>query len=151
MTTDYAQKFRGVCRSRAMFFFFFSPEKFDALAREHDAAYSATAVASADHRLNRRKVLLTVFWHSFFWVLFTLVSAQLTVFLVLTYLPTPPPLFTRTLQAVGAAVLLWAGLWGISPDIRSFGGETLVERVHGWIFRLMFCVATYILFLSSLL
>lgn len=55
---------------------------------------------------------------------------------------------TGALQVAGAAILLWATIWELGWEAKSIGGNTLVERVHSWIFRGLYVVGTFLLFLS---
>lgn len=49
-------------------------------------------------------------------------------------------------QAIAVGVILWATLWQLSRGLQSFGGESLPERVHGWIFNSLYTLGTFILF-----
>ena len=60
----------------------------------------------------------------------------------------PRPVVSMVLQMGAAALLLWATIWELNWGIRSFSGETLPERVHGWIFKGLYIVGTWCLFLS---
>lgn len=53
------------------------------------------------------------------------------------------------LQLLGASFLLWSVIWELGWKNRSFGGETLPERVHYWIFRGVSIFGSFLIFLSS--
>lgn len=50
-------------------------------------------------------------------------------------------------QAVAAGLLLWATLWQLNWGIRSVGGESLPEPVHGWLFNGLYLLGTLLFFL----
>lgn len=52
-------------------------------------------------------------------------------------------------QIGGAGILLWAAIWELGWNVRSVGGESLPERVHQWLFRLMSFIGTFFLFLAA--
>jgi hypothetical protein len=53
-----------------------------------------------------------------------------------------------TLQIVGASVLLWGTLFVRGWEIQTGHGETLIERVNQWLYRLLYCAGTGLLVAS---
>lgn len=51
-------------------------------------------------------------------------------------------------QFAGAAIILWATIWELGWSVRSFGGDTLPERVHQYLFRVLYAVGTFVFFLA---
>ena len=49
-------------------------------------------------------------------------------------------------QAIAAALILWATLWELTRDLQSYGGDSLSERVHSWLFRSLYTVGTFVFF-----
>lgn len=58
------------------------------------------------------------------------------------------PGLSAVLQATGAGILLWATVWELGWDIRSFGGQTLAERAHQWLFRTLCVTGTFAFLLA---
>jgi hypothetical protein len=50
------------------------------------------------------------------------------------------------IQGIGAGIILWATLWQLSRDMQSFGGCSLAERVHGWLFNFLYISGTALFF-----
>lgn len=59
-----------------------------------------------------------------------------------------PPSGNTALQVLGAAILLWAAIWQLGSDQQTGAGETLVERVHSWLFRALCVFGTVLLFIA---
>jgi hypothetical protein len=51
-------------------------------------------------------------------------------------------------QFAGAALILWATIWELGWNVRSFGGDTLPERVHQYLFRVLYAVGTFLFILA---
>lgn len=59
-----------------------------------------------------------------------------------------PSWLNTLLQSLGAGCILWATIWELGWNVRSFGGESLPERVHYWIFRTLCVFGTFLFFLA---
>ena len=57
-------------------------------------------------------------------------------------------LVNTAIQSAGAGLILWAAIWELGWNVRSFGGESLPERVHQWVFRSLCVCGTFCFFLA---
>ncbi|MDP2264901.1 MAG: hypothetical protein Q8K24_17295 [Hydrogenophaga sp.] len=150
-------------RIRALLLFFFRPKAFVDMSAEHDVAWllsdSPDIRASylkgeyeprvSDHRANadaRSTGLRQSLLHS---ELVVLVSSVVGLIAGATLRSSFGDLGARASnvwQAIAVGIILWVTLWQLTKDLQSFGGKSLPERVHGWIFNSLYIAGTAILF-----
>lgn len=160
---NFALPCTRVSRLKALALFVFRPGAFIELAVEHDIAMTISETPEIKERFLRgeytpdRENHLSNSKHRTLGLRGTLVRTAVFVFgsaaigLILgmvchRFIGPIPNALASALQAVGAAVLLWGTLWQLSKDFQSFGGKTLPERVHSWIFNCLYTFGTVLFF-----
>lgn len=58
-----------------------------------------------------------------------------------------PNWLSGVLQGLGAALILWASLWRYPTDAKTIGEVSLPERLHDWIFGLLYTIGTFMFFI----
>ncbi len=148
---------------RAVTAFLLQPRRFAKLASEHDFARAHKSADYPEHWRSQADVrageleerargaaaeLRRSFWVHGFMIGFALFSAFLGAKGGQWLVGNMPSWLNLLLQAVGAALLLWATLWQLDPQKKTQLGMSMVERTHGWLFRTMYMLATFLLFLA---
>jgi len=160
---EFERPYRQVSRLKALAFFMFRPRAFMEMAARHDVAWVLSDsqdlrekylrgeyapnvdehYANAQHRSSglRRSLFRAA------GVVFGSVVVGVLAGVVLHRLfGTLNNSWGSILQALGAAILLWATLWQLSRDLQSFGGNSLPERVHTWVFSSLYTLGTVLFF-----
>lgn len=161
---EFERPYKKVSRVKALLLFFFRHKAFVAFAAEHDVAWMLS-VSSPDtrasylrgeykpnveeHRTNaaqRSEGLRRSLLHAALVVLISAVLGLLGGMLLQRQFGALPGIASNVLQAIAVGVILWATLWQLTRELQSFGGGSLPERVHGWIFNSLYTLGTFILF-----
>ena len=163
----YVSKYLNPQRFESLICFFLKEEKFTYLAGEHDLGW----ILAKDERLRerfdtgkfkynffekkltaieRRKEVLVSLCDSFAKVLLCFVVAIIAASTGGFQLKLEDISPQDSLQALAAGILLWMTLWEIR-ETKSWGGESLPERVRKWVFDSCFCLGTFLLFFSALI
>ncbi|MBX3627992.1 MAG: hypothetical protein KF892_23485 [Rhizobacter sp.] len=160
---DFERPYKQVSRVKALLLFFLRPKAFIELAVEHDIAWQLSESqdirasylrgqykpnleeyqANAEHR---SKGLRRSLFHAAFVVVASGVLGLLIGLLLQQRTGVLAALPSNLLQAIAVAIILWATLWQLTRGLQSFGGSSLPERVHSWIFSSLYTVGTFILF-----
>lgn len=156
---------RELSPSKAILLFLFNRRAFECLATEHDVASSITGardlreayIAGAyrpdvGYIQNLVEFRTTTLRRSFFLsgvaVAAVGIASGLAGFLLYTVKGLSPVWLSVLLQALGVGTILWATLWELGWNVRSMEGHTLPERVHQWLFRLMYSVGSALFFFA---
>lgn len=157
---DFERPYKNVSRVKAIFLFLFRPTAFLEMATKHDIAWmiSVSDSKQAQYRAGEykpdeegtksnankrtqglRKSLLDAGWI----VAGSVVCSLLSGYALRIGFGPLSNVISSLLQGAGAGVILWATLWQLTRNLQSFGGDSLPERVHSWIFRACseFCVS----------
>lgn len=160
---EFERPYKKVSRFKALLFFFFRPKAFVAFAAEHDIAWLLSVSPDIranylrgeykpnveEHRANatqRSEGLRRSLLHAALVVLVSALLGLLGGLLLQRQFGVLPVTASNVLQAIAVGVILWATLWQLTRELQSFGGGSLPERVHGWIFNLLYTLGTFILF-----
>lgn len=148
---------------RSTLSFLVQPKSFAKRAGEHDLALSCKAGDLRRIYLGDKERHLAEFQahaatkaaeirRSFWRVGLTIVSTIFTAYLLSTLgsicFGSMPSRLNLLLQAIGAALLLWGTVWQLDPYTKSMAGVLLAERVHGWLFRLLYYFGTLLIMLA---
>jgi hypothetical protein len=162
---DIEKTYKEISRVRAILLFLFSKKRFIDLSIKHDAGLTITEEKDLrekwlagqykpdenklrNNATKRTDNLKKSFLLSGLFVLGSVIAAYFTgICLTKLYSPATDA-YIKALQVIGAALLLWPTLWELGWHLRSWGGSTLPERTHNWIFRTLYILGTYSLFLS---
>lgn len=162
---EHERVLRELSLAKAVFLFVFSRGSFERLALKHDIASNITGAkdireAYLNGKYNPREDdtrKLVEFRTS--GLRASLLRSGLAVLLVgllsgafgfATYLLAGvcPVWLSAILQAAGVGVILWATLWELGWNLRSMDGHTLTERVHQWLFRVMYSLGSALFFFA---
>jgi len=162
---EFERTVKSLSPMRAVLFFLFRPSAFKSLCLRHDFADSvlreghiqsavlAGTLSGPDARDEELVELRTSELRKglgnagFFFLGSGLLSAVIGVALFYKFGASPAWL-SSILQMSGVGIILWATLWELGWHVRSFGGHTLPERVHQWLFRTMYCIGSACFFLA---
>ena len=104
---------------------------------------------SENFPLHQTRQIRSALFRSAVLVLAVVVAGSLSG-LALGMLLGPPPLWMwRVILYSGIAILLWATLAKGGWSIRSFGGQSLPERVEDYLFRVLHSFGSFLLVLSA--
>ncbi len=159
----FERPYKQVSRVKALLLFFFRPKVFVELAAEHDIAWQLcvspdirAAYLRGEYKPNvaeqhanakqRSEGLRRSLLDAAMVVLVSAVLGLVSGLLLQRQVGTLAAFASNLLQAVAVAVILWATLWQLTRDLQSFGGNSLPERVHSWIFNSLYTIGTFILF-----
>jgi hypothetical protein len=112
---------------------------------EHIKDYEREMLAAA---MKRSGVVRQALFFAARLVVFSSLAGFAIGWLFHRYLGSIPPLLNSVLQVTGAGTLLWATIWQLGADVRTMGGESLVERVHSWLFRGLYILGTVLFFVA---
>jgi hypothetical protein len=156
---------RSLSKTKAVLFFLFRKAAFIRLSTEHDTAqgilgaedlrqayiegkYKPNVEHTAELANERTSELRQAFRDAFLWVLgSTLLSIAAGLALQFST-GICSQWLSSVLQLVGVAIILWATIWELGWNVRSMDGNSLPERVHQWVFRLMYVVGSSLFFLA---
>lgn len=166
MTIEHQEAvLRHLSKTKAVLSFLFRRSVFIRLSIEHDIAqsilgaedlrrsyvegkYKPNVEYTAELAQQRTSELRQSFRHAFLWVLFsTMLSSGIGLSLQ-CYIGVCSQWLSSVLQLIGVGIILWATIWELGWGIRSMEGNTLPERVHQWVFRLMYVVGSSLFFLA---
>lgn len=159
----FERPYKQVSRVKAMLLFFFRPAKFVEYAAEHDIAWVLSTApdirasylrgdykANVDEHLANARQRYTGLRASLLRAALVVLSAAavgVLVGLLLQRLAGGLGSFaSNVLQALAVGIILWATLWQLTRDLQSFGGGSLPERVHNWLFNSLYTAGTFVLF-----
>lgn len=159
----FERPYKQVSRIRALALFFLRPRKFVEFSAEHDIAWTLSTESdlrarylrgeykpNTDEHLDTAQQRSTALRRSLFHAGFVVLSAAvvgLVVGLIAQRLLGSLGSFaSNVLQAFAVGIILWATLWQLTRDLQSFGGNSLPERVHGWVFNALYTLGTIVLF-----
>lgn len=159
----FERPYKQVSRIKALALFFFRPRRFVELAVEHDVAWVLSTESDirasylrGEHKPNveeyranaeqRSSGLRRSLFHAAFVVLGASVVGVVVGLLAQRMLGSLGSFASNLLQALAVGVILWATLWQLTRELQSFGGGSLPERVHGWVFNSLYTVGTFVLF-----
>ena len=162
---DFEKAYKKVNVAKAVFLFLFSPSNFIRMSKDHDISLTLTRENDLRKKFKegtyqpdekrysetareRTKKLRSSLFRSGMCVILSILLAILTGRCLYNTIGPSPKSISSLLQVLGAGVILWATLWELGWNLRSWGGETLPERLHSWLFRLYYVVGTYSLLLS---
>ena len=162
---DYERVLRELSPVKAVLLFLFCPNTFKRLAAEHDSAICIVESPDTrksfiegrykpdiEHTNELVELRTSRLRKKFFWSGLTVVGAALLFavagFALYRLCGQCPSWLSAVLQMLGVGSILWATLWELSMNIRSFGGVTLPERVHQWLFNTMYAVGSAFFFLA---
>ncbi|WJN57361.1 hypothetical protein [Pseudomonas sp. SO81] len=166
MTIEHQEAvLRHLSKTKAILFFLFHKEKFVRLSTEHDTAqnilgaedirrsyvdgqYKPNVEDTAQLAQNRTSELRQSLRHALLWVLCSTLLSSGVGLALYCYFGVCPQWLSSLLQLIGVAVILWATIWELGWGVRSMDGNTLPERVHQWVFRLMYVVGSSLFFLA---
>jgi hypothetical protein len=156
---------RNLSVTKAVVLFLFRKQRFLHLSTKHDIAQSVLgpedlrkAYSEGKYTPNenytrqlaedRTSELRASLCQAFLWVLgSTLISSGVGFALQLKF-GVCPQWLSSLLQLTGVAIILWATIWELGWNVRSMDGNTLPERVHQWVFRLMYIIGSSFFFLA---
>lgn len=158
-SVECERAFLDVSAAKAVALFIFRRRAFEAMSVEHDRAYvlakspdlkakhlagsyTPDDVGLRQQAVTRTKALRHNLFAAATLVIATTVLAYTIGWVIRALMGQVPPLLTGTMQVFGAGILLWATVWELGWGERSFGGETLPERVHRWLFRALYTLGT---------
>lgn len=159
----FERPYKQVSRIKALALFFFRPKRFVELAVEHDVAWILSTESDIRERYlrgeykpktdeqrayaeQRSSGLRRSLFHSAFVVLGAAVVGLLAGIIARHLLGSLGGFASNLLQVLAVGIILWATLWQLTRELQSFGGKSLPERVHGWIFNSLYTVGTIVLF-----
>ena len=159
----FERPYKQVSRVKALLLFFFRPKAFVEFAAEHDIAwllsdspdirasylrgeYKPNVVEHCTNAKQRSKGLRRSLLHAALVVLVAALLGLVAGLLLQRQVGTLATFASNLLQATAVGVILWATLWQLTRDLQSFGGNSLPERVHSWIFNSLYTIGTFILF-----
>ncbi len=162
---DHERVLGGLSPLKAVLLFLFRPTAFKRLAVAHDSAMNivkspGTQKAFLEGRYRpddeetmklvelRTRELRKTFFMSALVVAGTAPFFTVVGFVLFRLYGQCPLWLSAVLQMFGVGTILWATLWELSMKIRSFGGETLPERVHRWLFNTMYAIGSAFFFLA---
>lgn len=166
MTIEHHERvLRHLSKTKAVFFFLFRKNAFIRLSTEHDTAqsilgaedirrsyaegkYTPNVEYTAEIALQRTSEMRQSFRHAFLWVLCSTWLASGIGLALQWKIGICAQWLSSVLQLVGVAVILWATIWELGWGVRSLEGNSLPERVHQWVFRLMYVVGSSLFFLA---
>lgn len=159
--------YREVSPLRATLQFVFMPKAFARQATKHDISWSLTMqpdirrhyegdvsllekyeVETREAVLVRMKAARRSLFKALRLVGLSALGGLVCGWLFSRWLGSLPSFGNTALQVLGAATLLWAAIWQLSADQQTMGGESLVERVHTWLFRSLCVFGTVVLFVA---
>jgi hypothetical protein len=159
--------YRTVSPLRATVQFVFMPERFARQATRHDVSMSFTlqpniqqhCESDANHLAEYEEQIheaasmrMNAARRSLFSALrlvgLSALAGLACGWLLSKWLGSLSPVGNTALQVLGAAILLWAAIWQLSAEQQTMSGETLVERVHSWLFRSLCVLGTIVLFVA---
>jgi hypothetical protein len=160
---SFERPYKRVSRVKALALFFFCPRKFVEVSAEHDIAWILSTESDIrasylrgeykpnveEHRANaqhRSVGLRRSLFHAGLVVLSAAVVGLLAGLLVQRLVGPLGSFASNLLQALAVGVILWATLWQLTRDLQSFGGSSLPERLHSWVFNSLYTVGTFVLF-----
>ncbi|HEY9268198.1 MAG TPA: hypothetical protein VIO39_01945 [Methylotenera sp.] len=160
---SFEQPYKKVSRFKALLLFFFSPKHFKKYAAKHDMAwilstspdllakyqngeYQLNTEEYEDNAKKRASLLRASLFQSGLVVLLAAIFGVLAGVLFQNKIGPLDTFFSNILQAISVGIILWATLWQLTRDVQSYGGKSLPERVHGWIFNSLYTTGTFILF-----
>jgi hypothetical protein len=160
---DFERPYKQVSRVKALALFVFRPRAFLEMASKHDIAWllsdspdirasyvrgeskpnEAEMRSNAAHRTaGLRRSLLS----SGLVVACSAIIAVVVGFLLRKNFGALSNFMSNFIQAVAVGVILWATLWQLTRDLQSFGGNSLPERVHSWVFSCLYTLGTFLFF-----
>lgn len=166
MTIEHHESvLRHLSKTKAVLSFLFRRSAFIQLSTEHDTAqnilgaedlrrayiegkYKPNVEYTAEMARQRTLELRQSFRQAFLWVLCSTVLSSGIGFGLQRYIGVCSQWLSSALQLVGVAVILWATIWELGWGVRSMDGNSLPERVHQWVFRLMYVIGSSLFFLA---
>ena len=146
-----------VNKVKAIFLFLFMPKSFNRLAVEYHEQYVIETKTkyggvwiefnkeeSAKNNLKQASRLRLTLLESAGIVFVAMGASILVAYLVIKLWCWSNPLLIMSLQLVGGFIILGVTLWEIS-SAASASGEWLAEKVHNWVFRLLYSLGTFFL------
>ena len=141
----------------AAILFLFAPARFNKAAVQYHEQYVEEtkkrfggAPTPFDHqesfRNNQNQAILlrTSLFKSLFHVFLSLAVSLISALAAVKFIGAISPVISVVLQMLGVFILLGATLWQIG-EAASACGEWLAEKIHNFLFRLLYCFGTYLL------
>jgi hypothetical protein len=161
---DFERPYRKVSAFKAVILFLFRRKDFVDMVVEHDKAYSLATDKDLRERFLKgeykpdevsiretAEIRTTAIRRSLFFAAIMVASsatlALISGWILQILIGDIPSWLNYVLQILGAGALLCATIWELGFGIRSFGGESLPERVHQWFFRSLYVFGTFCFFL----
>jgi hypothetical protein len=162
---DFERPYKQVSRAKALMLFILRPSTFVEMAVKHDIAwqlsenpgikaqylngtYKPNEVEMKEQVLNQAGGLRRSLTQSGLIVVSTVILALITGYFLRRNAGALSALISGLLQGTGAAILLWATLWQLTRDLQTFGGDSLSERVHSWLFSCLYAIGTALFFVA---
>jgi hypothetical protein len=149
MNNEHPERF---LRTKAILLFFFSKNSFGKFVVQYGASKSTKG---ASNEARAKEVIATqtnTLKESFFDAGFRVVGygviSGLTGLLTFLQFGPCPSWLSALLQATGVAIILWATLWQLGLHLRTPDTGTLAERVHQWLFNLMYFLGSILFFFA---
>lgn len=162
---EFERPYKEVSALKAVVLFLFRRKAFEAMAVKHDTAwvlstspdirkrfldgeYTPDEESTRNNVEKRTAAIRKSLRASGLLVLLSAVAAGTLGWYLHKAVGVLPSLLNTVLQSLGAGCILWATIWELGWNIRSFGGESLPERVHYWVFRALCVCGTFLFFLA---
>jgi hypothetical protein len=159
---SFERPYKNVSHVKALLLFFFRPKAFAKFAAEHDIAWVLSdspdllakyqkgeykpCVKEYEESSGRSAALIRGSLRNAALVVLIAAVVGVVAGVVLKNRFGPLGIFvSNLLQAVAIGIILWATLWQLTRDVQTFGGRSLLERLHSWIFNSLYTVGTFIL------
>jgi hypothetical protein len=160
---DFERPYLKVSRLKAVFLFLFHRRAFLDMAAEHDVAWVISkspdirkSYLAGDYTPNREDVraqasdradgLRKSLFQAMLIVGVSAIAAIPVGLAARSYIGELGRITGNALQAVAAGIILWATLWQLTRELQSFGGHSLPERVHSWLFNGLYTLGTFLFF-----
>jgi hypothetical protein len=166
VTLEYHESvLRNLSKTKAVLAFLFRKCAFIRMSTEHDVAqsilsaddlrrsyvegkYKPNVEFTADLARERTVELRRSLRQAFTWVLCSALASSGIGLLLQWWLGICAQWLSSLLQLTAVAVILGATIWELGWGIRSMEGITLPERMHQWVFRLMYVVGSSLFFVA---
>ncbi len=100
------------------------------------------------YNLDRAKALRKSLFTSAAITIFSVVLGTLSGYILKCYVTTPSTILINALQIVGAGILLCATISVLSHEIESSGKNTLAEKINRALFKALYVIGSFLLFLA---
>lgn len=161
----HEEPYRNVSLIKAALFFLFRKKAFTDLAVSHDVSQCVTKNKDLRNRFvgerldqykteirenyaKRYPILRGAFVTAGLLVFFSALFGLAAGYVLKASLGPVPSFVNSGFQIIGAGLILWVTIWQLDVEVQTMGGETLLERVHSWLFRALYSVGTILFFVA---